>query len=92
MESFGINKQSDSSYAPTTFSKLPDKSQWQYFTRSVHLLTPKTISTGRMIWKGVETDRKQRNKGEAVEAQGYLEKVKQGNYRTESAGLLSIAC
>jgi hypothetical protein len=59
---------------------------------SLHLLTPKSISIGRKVWKGVATDRKQRNSVEAVETQGYLEKVKQGNYRTESAELLSIAC
>jgi hypothetical protein len=53
---------------------------------SLHLFTPNSISIGRMVWKGVATQRKQRNNGEAIEAQGYLEKVKQGKYRTESAG------
>jgi hypothetical protein len=52
----------------------------------LHLLTPNFISIGRMVWKGVATHRKQRNSGEAIEAEGYLEKVKQGKYRTESAG------
>jgi hypothetical protein len=35
---------------------------------SLHLLAPKSISIERMVWKGVATDRKQRNNGEAVEA------------------------
>jgi hypothetical protein len=66
-ESVGFNKQSDLSCAPTTLSRLLDKPMANMLPGSVHLLTPKSISIGRIVLKGIAKDRKQRNDEEATE-------------------------